>query len=358
MIKKIAILTGPLAGHGGEETVIKKVVNLMSSSSQYVFEIILSENIGDTHWLSNLVGSIEQVKVNRKQGIFSKLSFVFNSLFHCKSDFIICLTPKMTLLARMAKSIFFLKYKIVTWVHFSLTEKFDYKTVKMLKVADYHLAINSEIKKQLLSMKIPENRIALVFNPVKKVSSFIPCSESIKKLICISRIQYEGEKNLSELINALKFLKDKKDWTLDIYGADDSQHGIETRKLKQLIREYGLESHVVFKGFVQNVWDSIYEADCLILTSKAEGFGMVLCEAISYGIPVISANCPSGPADIVNSKNGFLYTMGDINQLAYYIRKIVNGNVNFKREDVKASISKMYEDEYRRRLGTFLDNCL
>ena len=57
-----------------------------------------------------------------------------------------------------------------------------------------------------------------------------------------------------------------------------------------------------------------------MLTSHSEGFGMVLLEAISFGLPCISYDCPSGPRDIIeNDVNGYLVPMDDFEALKSYI---------------------------------------
>lgn len=353
-MEKVTILTGPLAGHGGEETVIKNFVQLLSRN--YEFELLLSENIGDTIWLKDV--DLVSVFVNENHSKLKKLIFILKGLRNLNSNLVICMTPKMVFLAKMAKVIFHLQYDIISWIQFSIQQKFSEHTVKMLKQADYHMAINSDIKNNLISIGVKDENIALIYNPVKQQSRVIQPSKQKKKLLCVSRIQYAGEKNLNELIRALANLVNVNSWELDIYGADDSIDQIETKKLKSLISDLGLEKKINWCGFKKNLWSVLNEADCLILTSTGEGFGMVLCEAISYGIPVISSNCPSGPSDIVNSKNGFLYPMGDIYKLGYYIKKIVNGEVNFRSNEVKASISEMYEDEYKNRVESFLFECL
>lgn len=351
-MRKITILTGPLEGHGGEEAVIADFIELLSD--KFTFDIILSENLGNTDWLKDISGLIDEEYVNNVAGTFRKLDFIIKNLSKSKSDIVICLTPKTTLLARVTKTLFLKKYKIVSWLHFAITSKFGNKTANLLKYADFHLAINSGIQNELVSIGIPSENILLAYNPISKQERTIPKSSGKKKFIYMARIQYGGEKNLSELIKAIYLLTNKEKWVLEIYGADDSLNERESNKCKQLIHQLGLEANVVWHGFKKNVWSQISEADCLILTSTSEGFGMVLCEAISYGVPVISSNCPSGPADIVNDQNGYLYQVGHEEELASYLNNFIFNKINFSAHTVKNSIRKMYSDEYKKRIECFL----
>ncbi len=82
---------------------------------------------------------------------------------------------------------------------------------------------------------------------------------------------------------------------------------------------------------------------------------MVLCEAISYGIYVISSNCQTGPSDIVrNGINGELYPLNDIDILSNKIKEIVNGKQLPNYSNIKESITEYYDDIYHNRIIAIL----
>jgi glycosyltransferase involved in cell wall biosynthesis len=93
-----------------------------------------------------------------------------------------------------------------------------------------------------------------------------------------------------------------KDWILQIYG-DGEQRDL----LLHLIREAKLEDAVVVNQSTRQIMDKYLESSIFLLTSRFEGFGMVLIEAMACGVPVVSFDCPWGPADIIkNGEDGFL----------------------------------------------------
>lgn len=90
-------------------------------------------------------------------------------------------------------------------------------------------------------------------------------------------------------------------WRLQIIGS-----GEEEPKLKKYICDYGLDN-VELIPHTADIEKYYRNAELFLFTSKMEGFGMVLLEAMSFGIPCISFDCPSGPRDIIeDGKNGYL----------------------------------------------------
>ncbi|MFT8372829.1 MAG: glycosyltransferase [Liquorilactobacillus satsumensis] len=103
------------------------------------------------------------------------------------------------------------------------------------------------------------------------------------------------------------------------------------------------------KGWVTNPWQQLKEMDALLLSSNYEGFPMVILEAISRGVPSISYDCPTGPADIIiDGVNGYLTAMTPA-ALAEKITLLAQHKDNFTPATLKDSLAKFYVDNYERR---------
>ena len=119
-------------------------------------------------------------------------------------------------------------------------------------------------------------------------------------------------KDFPTLIRAFALVRKKRAARLMILG-----EGEERPKLEALVRELGLEREVTLPGFVDNPYKYMKRAAVFVLSSKWEGFGNVLVEAMALGTPVVSTDCPSGPAEILeNGRWGRLVPVGDVYALA------------------------------------------
>ena len=128
-----------------------------------------------------------------------------------------------------------------------------------------------------------------------------PSTCNQKQVIFVGRLN--EQKGLEYLVKTWEHVHQKhKDWTLQIYGDGDQRD-----LLHRLIREAKMEDTVIVNQPTRQIMDRYLESSIFLLTSRFEGFGMVLIEAMACGVPVVSFDCPWGPADIIkNGEDGFL----------------------------------------------------
>lgn len=123
----------------------------------------------------------------------------------------------------------------------------------------------------------------------------------------------DQQKSIDDAIRAFQHVVRKAPTArLEIYG-----RGPEEKALAALIRQLGLEKSVKLKGYTTDAAGVYERASACLLTSRYEGFGLVVLEAIARGCPVVSYDLNYGPSDIIEEGvTGFLVPQGNTTALA------------------------------------------
>lgn len=120
------------------------------------------------------------------------------------------------------------------------------------------------------------------------------------------------QKDFPTLIHAFSRVRSSLDARLVILG-----EGPERGDLEELVRELEIAEHVTMPGFVENPYAWMRRADVFVLSSAWEGFGNVVAEALGLGVPVVTTDCASGPAEIVgHGRYGRVTPVADVDALA------------------------------------------
>lgn len=159
-----------------------------------------------------------------------------------------------------------------------------------------------------------KNIISTVYvipNPITYYPKEINCSPNNKRIIAVGRLDYE--KGFDRLITAFSLIsKFIPQWKLDIFG-----EGNEFHKLSSLIHDYSLTKEISIHKPTNNIYHEYMKSNLCVVSSHYEGWGLVIVEAMSCGIPCVAFNCKYGPRDIIiNKENGLLAKEGDIQDLA------------------------------------------
>jgi glycosyltransferase involved in cell wall biosynthesis len=153
------------------------------------------------------------------------------------------------------------------------------------------------------------------------------------------------QKQLEEAIKAIQIVvKSVPEVKLHIFG-----EGKNKSHLQDLINESGLAKNVLLEGFTEDALREYRKSTLSLLTSKYEGFGLVLLESLSQGCPTIAYDIKYGPSDIIeNGKNGFLVENYNRQEMARKIIEVLQDKGLQKRLNAGAikSIDRFTEKEY------------
>lgn len=159
----------------------------------------------------------------------------------------------------------------------------------------------------------------VLINPVETLLAAHPQISLIQKTI-ISIGSLSPQKNQKDMLEIMKIVHESHpDWNLKIYG-----EGPLFQDLENFIKQNRMSSYVSLEGITSNVPAVLENASLFLLTSAIEGFGLVLVEAMSLGIPCISFDTVGPKLIIQDDFNGFLISKGDIQGFADKVNQIIS----------------------------------
>lgn len=162
------------------------------------------------------------------------------------------------------------------------------------------------------------NNVVAIHNPVSfKPVGISPLTE--KRVIAVGRYVYQ--KGFDMLLQAWKKVEEQcPDWELVVYGDGDRS------PYERLAEELGIDKRRChLNGPTADIQKEYINSSLFVLSSRFEGFGMVLIEAMVCGLPVVSYACPCGPKDIIkDGEDGLLVENGNVDALADAVCRLIN----------------------------------
>lgn len=185
-----------------------------------------------------------------------------------------------------------------------------------------------------------DNRISVIPNPAI-ICPVSPSSLLNKTAIAVGRLV--NQKNFESLIRAWVFVHQQhNDWSLEIWG-----NGELREALQEQINQNRLEKTVFLKGYTDDLSSEYSRASFLVCSSLFEGLPLMMIEAMSCGLPIISYACPCGPKDLIReNENGFLVQPGDEMMLAKQICLLIEDeNLRHRMGGLALEYAKEYSIE-------------
>jgi glycosyltransferase involved in cell wall biosynthesis len=319
---KISILIPNLSG-GGAERVAVNLANSFVKRGYLVDMVLMSAKVGE--FQSDLSPQVQVVDLNAKR-LRGTLLPLFRYFRQAKPDAILANMWPMTLIAIWARKLAQIKTRLVVAEHTTWSKdviarswlgrrKVSLSMHHIYPHADAIVSVSKGAADDLAQFAdLDAKAISVIYNPVVG-GEIQPSSVSLEperwwtgshyRILAVGSLSPIKDYDL--LMVAFANLRQRFDARLLILG-----EGFCRSSLIEKARQLGILDSLFMPGFIKTPWPYYLRADLHVLSSKGEGFGNVIVEALSAGTPVVSTDCKSGPREILSDgKYGRLVPTGD-----------------------------------------------
>lgn len=347
-------------GGGGAERVFSRLANMLDENHKECKVVVIT--LDDEEIQNPLADSVEHVKLNCSGSLVGSIFALKAALNEVKPDVVVSFLTRSNVAAAcfvMNKPTpVIISERVNTSSHFGSGAK---SIVKKMFVrffyakSDAIVAVSEGVKQDLRDFfNLPEASISVIGNSysykdlTEKADECEVEFEDGSYLVCVGR--FYKNKNHELLLRAMCKAKNPK--KLLLLG-----DGPERSRLEALVTELGIEEHVVFKGFVRNPYPYIKRSAGLISASLAEGFPNVIAEALVLGKFVVSSDCQSGPAELLDNrvssgvqelsfaKYGVLLPLNDLDATTAGIEQFNDSSVVTKYENAASALKEEFSHE-------------
>lgn len=316
-MKKICFLIGNLNNSGGTERVTTLIANALAQKN---FQVSILSLTNGKQPFFELVPSIKTYSlytenISFKKNFLGAVWLIRRFVTQNQIDTLVVVDSISCVFT--VPALFGLKVKHICWEHFNFKVNLGVKYRDIgrkwaAKYCDYVVTLTKRDKELWeQGIKNIKAKIIPISNPTPYENiDYVPSLE-FKTVLAVGRLTYQ--KGFDLLIEAwVQVCAVNHDWKLCIVGS-----GEDEETLKAQAKKLGVYERIDFIPATKNI-DLYYKTSSFFcLSSRFEGFGMVILEAQSFGIPVVAFNCDCGPNDLIQSeKNGYLVENGNINLLS------------------------------------------
>lgn len=323
----------PSFAMGGAERLSINLANEWHEDG-YEVELVIIKNKTEVDLSSKVLNGIK-ISYLKQDRLFFSIPSIINYLRSSKPDISLVAMWPLTiictvawLLSRKIGKLFLSEHTqlSISMLHEFNTHKFIVRTSIYLfyNLADGVIAVSKGVKEDLCDLGFLSPRaVKIIYNPAsfKKYPEDIEDSDPFnliwdnpgKKILAVGTLK--KQKDFKTLVRAINKVSYNEKISVAIIG-----EGPERKEIQKTIDKYGLSDRIHLVGFVMDPLKYFYYADLFVLSSAWEGFGNVIVEALESGTQVVSTNCKSGPAEILeNGKFGTLVPIKDPKAMAQAI---------------------------------------
>jgi glycosyltransferase involved in cell wall biosynthesis len=333
----IAFFLPNLYGGGAEQVVIKLLEKM--SQLNLPLDLVLASKNGP--YLDRVPKQVRIVNL-AKGGVLKSVLPLSHYLKENRPHALLSHMSHANIAAMLAIKIARVKTQIVLVEHNTLSvsrsklvrSKFLPNLMKWLYPhADNIVGVSEGVAQDLaFQLGLKRDNINVIYNPVvndeliakAKTPLDHPWFQEVTSPIFLAVGRLTEQKDFLTLLEAFSLVRKQQVARLIILGEGDSRVELEAA-----IAKLELAEDVLLPGFVANPYPYMSKASAFILSSRWEGLGIVLIEAMACGCPVIATDCPSGPREILEEgKYGSLVPVGDIAALSASMLQVIEVPIN------------------------------
>lgn len=341
----IAFVINSLGRSAGTERVTTMVANELVKRN-YNIAIFALHDTGNPFFKLDSNINIQYLSLKPSTNIYlrypSNVLKLIKLIRGSKIDVVVDVCSAMSLMSIPAK--IFTSVKIITWEHFNANVNWNKITSplarKLASLFSNYIVTLTETDKKVFESRYKAKNVVVIPNPMTLQVGTQP---NLNSKIILSIGRFETQKGFDMLIEIWYRCKCRNNgWILKIVGDGQLKDDII-----KLIENFQLQDSVILELPTNNV-ASLYEnASIYAMTSRFEGLPLVLIEAMSFGLPIISFDCETGPRDIVVDKTtGLLIDPNDIKTFSHSLDKLTLNQTLLEEYSKNAlRLSKKFEIE-------------
>lgn len=328
---------GSLQTGGAEAKLVRNFLPMLKQRDKVTPKLLLLQKKGK--FLDELPPDIEKLSLNETAdtNLVNIILRFRNAIKKLDADIVISCMWYPATISYMARRFGLSRFRHIVHDTVNMTEYirdgFSTERFRKLKLhliwkayrnADAIVVISNGVKSDFVTnYKVPKEKIQVIYNPLNKmrISELAAEDTAVKNesplIVSVGRLVYQ--KGFDILLRAFRRVRNSIPSKLLIIG-----DGEKRRELIQLTKSLDLQNEVTFLEFQHNPFKYMKIATVFCLASRYEGFGNVILEAMTLGIPVVATDCPSGPAEILdNGKYGILVQPNDHDSLAEALLRVL-----------------------------------